>query len=450
MTLADLARRLGGSLVGADPSQEVRGFATDSREAGPGIVFLAIKGANVDGHSFVGAVMAAGAPCAVVERPVETPHILVVDLVQALAQFGRSFRKEFSGPVVGITGSNGKSTTKELIAAALSPLGPVLKSLGNRNTEYTSPLLWADLTGETQAVVVEMGMRGFGQIDHLASIAQPTVGVVTMIGTAHVEMVGTRAGIAKAKAEMLHHLTGPQVSVLPRDDDFFADLANEAPGPVRSFGASPDADCRVLGYRAVGLEGCQVMGRLDGQDWQVELPMVGRHQAMNAAAAILAAHSCGVSVIDAARGLEHVEKMPMRMQVVERDGVRVLVDTYNASPDSTVAALRALADTPVDGRRLAVLGEMKELGSHTESGHRQVGAVLATLPFERVLLTGGPTRYIAEEATKIGFSADKIEADESLDLGHVRRFLAAARPGDVVLLKGSRALGLERALEESA
>ncbi|MBX3110435.1 MAG: UDP-N-acetylmuramoyl-tripeptide--D-alanyl-D-alanine ligase [Fimbriimonadaceae bacterium] len=450
MTIGDLARRLGGEAHVEEPGQLVKGFATDSREAAPGVVFLAIKGANVDGHDFVSRALMAGAVAVVVERPVPGPHVLVEDLVQALARFGRSFRSEFTGPVVGITGSNGKSTTKELVAAALAPLGPVLKNEGNRNTEFTSPLLWANLTPETRSVVVEMGMRGFGQIDHLASVAQPTVGLVTMVGTAHVEMVGSRAGIARAKAEMLGHLTGIKASVLPMDDDFFPELASRAPGPVRTFGTSPDAECRVVGYRAVGLEGCHVMGRLDGQEWQVELPMVGRHQANNVAAAILAAHTCGVPVQEAASAAASVEPMPMRMQVVERDGVRFLVDTYNASPDSTVAAMRSLADTPVEGRRLAVLGEMKELGGQTETGHRQVGAVLATLPFERVLLTGGATCFIGDEATKVGFSPDKIDADETLDLDHVRRFLASARPGDVVLLKGSRALGLERALEGTA
>ncbi|MBS1707605.1 MAG: UDP-N-acetylmuramoyl-tripeptide--D-alanyl-D-alanine ligase [Armatimonadetes bacterium] len=447
MNIDDLTVRLDGVPVGVNPSREVTGFATDSREVKPGYAFLAIRGANVDGHEFVEAAYRAGAAVSVVERAVDSPHILVEDLVQALAHLGRAYRSHFHGPVVGVTGSNGKSTTKELVAAALAPLGPVLKSQGNKNTEYTSPLVWTNLTTQHKAVVIEMGMRGFGQIDHLASIAQPTVGLVTMIGTAHVEMVGSRAGIAKAKAEMLDHLAGSQVSVLPRDDDFYADLARSAPGPVRTFGTTPDAECRVLGYRADGLVGCVVRGTLDGQEWEVELPLLGRHQATNAAAAILAAHSAGVAVLDAADALQHVEQMPMRMEVVERAGVRILVDTYNASPDSTVAALRALCDTAVEGRRLAVLGEMKELGTYTESGHRQVGAALATLPYDRVLLTGGPTKFIAEEAINVGFAPDKIESDDALDMGHVRQFLASARPGDVVLLKGSRALGLEQGLE---
>lgn len=448
MTVTEFAERLGGELHG-DGSRRVEGFATDSREVSPGCAFLAIKGSNVDGHVYVEAAAGSGACVCVVEHQVGVPHILVEDLVQALARFGRSLRAEFDGPVVGVTGSNGKSTTKELVAAALSPLGLVLKSQGNKNTEYTSPLLWAGLDPKKRAVVVEMGMRGSGQIDHLASVARPTVGLVTMIGTAHVEMVGSRAGIARAKAEMFDHLTGAMAAVLPRDDEFFADLAKAAPGLVRSFGASPDSDCQVLGYRAVGLEGCVVRGSLDGVEWEVDLPLIGRHQANNVASAILAANICGVPVGQAAAAVQTVEAMPMRMEVVERGGVRVLVDTYNASPDSTVSALRALCDTTVEGRRFAVLGEMKELGAFTEGGHRQVGAALATLPIDRVLLTGGPTAFIADEALKVGFPVDKLESDDSLDLAHVRRFIASARPGDVVLLKGSRALGLERAMEES-
>lgn len=198
MTASELAGRLQSELF-ASAKIVVTGFATDNREVKPGDAFLAIAGARVDGHDFVEQALAAGASLAVVERPVDGPHIHVDNLVQALARLGASFRDSFSGPVVGITGSAGKTTTKELVASALSPLGEILKTEGNRNTEFTAPLLWPQIEPETAAVVVEMSMRGFGHIAHLAAFSRPTVGIVTNIGHSHLETVGNRDGIARAK-----------------------------------------------------------------------------------------------------------------------------------------------------------------------------------------------------------------------------------------------------------
>lgn len=446
MTLSELARRLGGDLVGAD--REFAGFATDSRDVFEGAVFLAIHGGQVDGHRFVGDALDRGAVCSVVTHGVDGPHILVSDLEGALAQFGGSLRAEFGGPVVGITGSNGKTSTKEFVAAALSPMGEVLKSEGNKNTQFTSPLLWHRMTPHVRAVVVEMGMRGFGQIKVLAEIARPTVGVITNIGTAHIEKVGDRAGICRAKSELLQAMDETGICVLPADSDFYDELKRVAKGRVLSFGLSQDADSRIVGYRQDGWSCSTVMGRVGRDEYQVVLPTVGKHQALNVAAAMAAAVACGVEVSAAAEALAHTEKMPMRMEAVERGGVLFLNDTYNASPDSMVAALEVLEGSEVTGRRIAVLGEMKELGSYEEAGHRMVGQRLGGSTFDLVVLTGGPTRFIEQAAVAAGYPASRIHSFESLDIEAVRRILLETEAGDVVLLKGSRALGLERALPE--
>ncbi|MFN7367966.1 MAG: Mur ligase family protein [Armatimonadota bacterium] len=291
LTSAEFAARLGGVLHG--PSTDLTNFATDSREAGPGTAFLCIQGAQVDGHTYWPQARAQGAAVAVAEREVEEPYILVPNLVEALANLGRSWRAEWSHPVIGITGSNGKTTTKELIAASLRSRGPVLKSPGNRNTEYTSPLVWAEAAGKGIAVI-EMAMRGFGQIAHLARIHQPTLGLITGIGTAHAE-------------------------------------------------------------------------------WP-----------------------------------------PMRLEIRERNGVTIIVDTYNASPDSTVAAIRSLREAPIAGRRLAVLGEMRELGDFSEGGHRLVGRALMESELDAVLLTGGPTKFIESEAVQAGFPPERIQSLDAL------------------------------------
>ncbi len=446
MTLGELATRLGGSLVDGDLTATFEGFQTDSRDVGAGDVFLAVRGASSDGHAFVPDVIAKGAAATVAEQDVPGPHILVKDLVRAIASFGLSVRDEFSGPVIGITGSNGKTTTKEFLAAALSASGPVLKSQGNRNTEYTSPLLWHDLRPEHWAVVVEMGMRGFGQIAHLAAVARPTIGIVTCVGTAHAEKVGSRAGIAAAKGELLEALPPDGTAVVWREDDFFAELASCAQCEVKTFGFSPESDLRVVGYRALDWASCEVLLELSGESASAKLPVIGRHQALNAGAAVLAAVSAGTPFRQAVSHLDRAELPPLRMEVRQRNGATVLVDTYNASPDSTVAALRALYEGPTEGRRLAVLGEMKELGDFTESGHRAVGAGLDATKLDSVLLTGGPTRFIFEEAVSAGFPAARIAQLSELDVQEVRKFLDTAGQGDVVLVKGSRALGLERAL----
>jgi UDP-N-acetylmuramoyl-tripeptide--D-alanyl-D-alanine ligase len=408
---------------------------------------LAIQGDRVDGHEFVESALASGAVACLVEREMLGDVIVVPNLEEALANFGRSVRDEYSGPVVGITGSNGKTTTKEFCAAALSPLGRVLKNEGNKNTQYTSPLLWAGLTPETRSVVVEMGMRGFGQIAHLAAIARPTVAVVTVVGTAHIEKVGSREGILRAKSEIFGDLVEGGVVVVWREDDFYDDLVVACPGRCMSFGASPEADCRVLGYRSDDWGRCTVRLAYQGEEAEVDLPTFGRHQALNAAAAVLASVESGVKFGEAVAALARAELPGMRLEIIERQGVTVLVDTYNASPDSTVAALEALAQGPALGRRIAILGEMKELGDFTEAGHRLVGQALARSNIDLAMLTGGPTRTIYDEARAVGMRAEQLTSCEELDLGRVRAFLDTAAVGDTVLIKGSRALGLESVLE---
>ncbi len=444
--LSDLTQRMCGSLVGEDAN--FAGFALDSREVTPRTVFVAIRGAKVDGHSFTATAMNSGAAACLVEAPIEGRHILVPDVIAALAKFGRSIREEFHGPVVGITGSNGKTTAKEMVSAALTPLGPVLKNVGNQNSEYTSPLTWYQLRPEHRAAVIEMGMRGFHQIEHLAQVSLPNLGLITMIGTAHIEMVGTRQGIAEAKTELFRAMTSDGIAHGWAEDDFVAYQKSQAPGRFRTFGFGPDAELKVVGYRALSLDRCEILVSLGDQKARFELPTIGRHQALNAAAALLVADSAGVKLSDAVEAIQEVDLPPMRMEMVNFGPAKVLLDTYNASPDSMVAALRTLAELPCEGRRFAVIGEMKELGSMSELGHRQVGRELAKTPLDTVLLFGNDTHWVRAEAMQAGFSPEKLI--EATTLHEVRSFLEDLKSGDLVLLKGSRALGLEQALQQGA
>lgn len=442
--LGDLATRLGAELRGP-AEQTATGFATDSGSVAAGDIFIAIRGARVDGHAFVAQAFANGAVAALVERPIEGPHLLVPNIVAALARMAASFRNGFHGPVVGITGSAGKTTTKEFVASALSPLGPIVKTPGNRNTEFTAPLLWAEVTEDIRAVVVEMAMRGFGQIRHLAAFSRPTIGLVTNVGHAHLELVGDRAGIAMAKGELLEALPENGAAVLWREDEYFATVQAKSPAPVHTFGFSADADCRVMGYQVLDWDRCAVSGTVKGDPWTAILPAVGRHMALNAAAAVLVAQIVRVASAEAARRLQTVNLPPMRMEVVRFQGARVLLDTYNASPASMTSALETLSDLPVVGRRIAVLGEMRELGEHREEAHRELGRRLAASTVDEAILMGDSVELVREAATDAGFAAERIRIAGSIP--EIRAFLKSVSEDDAVLIKGSRALELEKAVQ---
>lgn len=446
ISLEEFARLCGGELR-ADGAELIRGFATDSREVAPGDLFVAIRGARVDGHDFASEARERGAVAVLAERDLPGPIIRVPNVIEALARFASARREGHRGPVIGITGSNGKTATKEFTAAALSPRYRVLKSPGNRNTEITSPLLWASWEPEVEVVVTELAMRGRGQIAHLCRFTRPTHGIVTMIGTAHIETVGSREGIAEAKAELLDALPADGVALLWAEDDFFGTLKARSPKNCLSFGFSESADARITGYRALDWQRCLVRGRIGGRAFEITLATIGRHQALNATAALLMATCLGVPLEEAVRGVEGARMPPQRMERRERGGAVVLLDTYNASPDSTVAALRTLGELPATGRKLVVLGDMRELGPFSELGHRRVGAAVAEVMPDAVCLFGHEVEWVRDEAIRRGLPEGRF-APLARSLSEVRSFLAGVRPGDVVLVKASRALGLERALEE--
>ena len=437
-----------GIAVGFCEEAVVSTFALDSNSVQPGDLFLAIRGARVDGHEFVQQALLSGAVGALVERPVDGPHILVEDVVQALAKLASRFRAQFNGPVIAITGSAGKTTTKEFVASAVSPLGPVLKTPGNRNSEFTSPLIWTDLTPEHQTVVVEMAMRGFNQIAHLAEFSKPTVGLVTNIGFAHMEMVGSRHGIAVAKGELLEALPSYGTAILWYEDDMLEWLRLWAKSSVLTFGYEDGADCRITNYRAISWQSAEVQGVCHGQSWEARIPSAGRHIALNAAAAVLAAVVVGLEPEQAAAQIGKTVLPPMRMETIERNGATILLDNYNASPPSMIAAIETLAELPVQGRRLAVIGEMRELGEYTEAAHRSVGVALGDAGYDRVLFYGQSTHWTAEEAIRNGMARHSVAMASSIE--DVEQFLLEMQPGDAALIKGSRALELERALHRES
>lgn len=449
-SLSELASRCQG-IPGVQPGSEqpITGFVTDNREVKPGDLFIAIKGERVDGHDFVANAFARGASAALIEDPSRQDAgatILVPNVVQALANMARSFRIEFGGPVIGITGSAGKTTTKEFCAAACASLGEVLKTQGNRNSEFTGPLLWPEKTAETKVAITEMGMRGFGQIAHLASFNLPNIAVITNIGYAHVEMVGSREGIAKAKGELIEALPADGTAVFYSEDEYLGNLiALAGDRRIRLFGQGGNADCQVTEYQAVNWTSARIGGVLDGAKWEAVMPTVGRHLANNAAAAILAATEAGVKLADACAGLAQAELPPMRMEIRDFQGATLVMDNYNSNPPAVLGALQTLEEVPCTGRRAAVLGTMRELGEESEESHRSIGRRLSKAKIDRIIVFGNETELIRDEFLRRGGVADRLVKVESLDA--IREELSGFGEGDTILVKGSRALELERAFE---
>ena len=444
LTVGEFSSLVHGRIVGVGPGVELTGFALDNREVRRGDLFIAIKGERVDGHDFAVSAVEKGAAAVLAERSVPAPHILTSNVVRALGDFAKERRRRFKGPVIGITGSAGKTTTKELVAAALSSSGEVLKTEGNRNSEFTSPLIWAELTPESKCVVVEMGMRGFGQIEYLASFTQPTIGVVTNIGFSHVEMVGSREGVARAKSELLRSLPASGNAVLWAEDPMLHILREATDAPISTFGFSEDADCRILDYHAKSWSSAELQGEVRGVRFRAELPAAGRHIALNAAAAVLTAALAGVAPEVAAESLARATFPPLRMEILEHAGATIVLDAYNASPSSVAAALETLHELPAQ-RRIAILGEMRELGSYAEDAHREIGADLTRFGVDLAILYGEPARWIGSSAQLTGMSAAAIRYVDTIE--EIGAFLRTLQSGDVALIKGSRALELERAVE---
>ncbi|MCC7230364.1 MAG: UDP-N-acetylmuramoyl-tripeptide--D-alanyl-D-alanine ligase [Fimbriimonadaceae bacterium] len=433
----ELADIVHGRLVGIPPKSPVRvtGFATDQREVKPGDLFIAIEGAKVDGHEFAAKAIANGAAAVLAERPVDGPHLLVERVTEALALFGNHFRDRFSGPVIGITGSAGKTTSKEFLSGAISPLGPILKTQGNRNTEYTAPLLWAELQSDTAAVVVEMAMRGPGQIAHLASFSRPTIGLITNIGWSHLSEVGSRLGIAKAKCELIDALPNRGIAILPADDEFFQVMAGHAgERQIYTFGWSNECDCRLVSAQPLGWESTEITGFFADIPWRAEIQTLGRHIASNVAAAICGAAALGLAPQEAADGLSDVELPPMRMQVLERNGVKVLLDAYNASPASMAGAIETFATLPCEGKRFAILGQMNELGDESARAHRELASLVQSMHLDSVATFGPLWREYGLQ--------EPVES-----IAELRKLFADLEPGDAILIKGSRSLELEKVLE---
>jgi UDP-N-acetylmuramoyl-tripeptide--D-alanyl-D-alanine ligase len=434
--------------------QTFNGGAADSRAVQPGNLFFAFPGERVDGFTFAAQAAAAGAAGIVVARArgvpegCDGPTIIAVDDPRlAMGDLARAARSLFHGVVVGVTGSNGKTTTKELIAAALRPRGAVLRTPGNFNTDVGLPLTVFSATGDEAAWVLEMAMRGRGEIAYLADVARPDVGVITNVAGAHLERLGSIEEVARAKGELFGGLAARGIAVLPADDPLIAEQAEQVPPERRMTfnGVTPGAvDVRVLEVLPAGAAGSVVRYAVRGTPVVVRLPLAGAHNARNGAAALAVALAAGVPTLAAARGLETLELPPHRSAVLPAGGRVVLDDCYNANPDSMRAALGSVVASAGAGRAFAILGDMLELGPTEGELHRGVGRDAAAR-LAGLVAVGERAGWLVEGARAAGMAADRAVAAASPEEA-AARVAGWTSPGDWVLVKASRGMKLERAV----
>lgn len=444
------AQATGGEWLQAPPHGVVLGVETDTRKLSPGALFVALRGAKFDGHDFLHTARAAGAAGAVVDTADNAPEcfpvLLVGDTLQALGALARSHRAKFSIPVIGVTGSYGKTTTRALIAAALSPKFKVLASEGNFNNEIGVPLTLLQLDESHGAAIIEMAMRGSGQIEYLAQIAQPTHAVITNIGPQHIELLGSEENIARAKAEVLRFLPPDGVAILPADDEYLDFFTDQVGCRIATFGTNPSAEYHG-GDAQIGADGNVSFALTTAthlKTSRLNLPMPGTHNVVNALAALAVADLLGVPLDEVAHALEGAQVPGARMRVLQTGKLTIIDDSYNAGPTSMRAALQTLLDFPGAGRRVAVLGAMKELGDITEAEHRKIGDFAGTVA-DVIVGVGGETRPLLNAAVE---SARQIESDVQFiyceNAGEAAaRVEEFVQDGDVVLVKGSRSIGLE-------
>jgi UDP-N-acetylmuramoyl-tripeptide--D-alanyl-D-alanine ligase len=451
MTLEEVAAATGGRVhapSGVDPAAlRVTGPPfLDSRAAEPDGLFVAVAGEHVDGHDFAAAAVGNGAAAVLACRPVDAPAVLVPDTVAALGRLASHVLERLPDlRVVGLTGSQGKTGTKDLLAQLLEASGPTVAPVGSFNNELGVPLTALRADPGTQNLVLEMGARGIGHIRYLTDMVRPSVAVVLNVGVAHLGEFGSRAGIAQAKGELVEALPDDGVAVLNADDPLVMGMAERTRASVLTFGTSPAADVRVSALELDPRGRPRFTLTTPDGSAPVLLPLTGEHQALNAAAAAAVAHWAGSGVQRTVQLLgEVVPRSPWRMEIHDRDdGVTVINDAYNANPDSMRAALKTLAAIGGGRRRtVAVLGEMLELGESSREEHDALGRLAVRLDVSRLVVVGEGARHI-----HLGASLEGSWADESVFVPDVDAAVRLLRedlgPGDVVLVKASRAAGLE-------
>lgn len=448
--VAEIVKITGGRLVQGNPMAEIRKFSTDSRTAEAGTFFVPLKGPRFDGHRFIEQACQAGAVGYFKEPGYEVKNpgiaIEVDNPLAALQKMASRTRERFKGPLIAITGSNGKTTTKEMLNAILSEKAPLLKTEGNLNNHIGLPLTLLKLSEADRMIILEMGINHPGELRTLCEIARPTLGIITSIGETHLEGLGSVEGVAEAKGELLDFL-GDGVAVLNRDSPFFFKLKGRAKGKVISFGLSEEADVRGAGLRMLS-HGISFTLVYDKKEYPVRLAVPGPHNVLNALAAAAAALSLGWRPEEVIGGLARFQSVPLRSEIIDlTDQVKLISDAYNANPASMGAALQMLSDIGKEEKRktAAILGDMLELGQFSKSAHYQLGLTAARLNIGRLFLYGPESKEVFRGAVEEGISKASVKHFSSHEaIAEEVRTLFSERI--LLLIKGSRGMKMEKVI----
>ena len=442
-----------GKLLQGERDVLFQGISTDSRTVREGDLFIALKGVHFDGHQHALEALGKKAGGVLIEeakagdfrwngyRPKAV--VAVKDTLQSLGDLARSRRRGYGTSVVGVTGSNGKTTTKEMIAACLQTSLPVLKSKGNFNNLIGLPLTLLGLTGEEKVAVLELGMNVTGEIRRLTEISEPDVGLITNIQRVHLEGTGSLENVAEEKGTLFRGMRQDGTIVVNKDDPRVVALAHSFPGRKVTFGVKGQADVMAKGVRLKG-EGTSFLLIAGGKEMEVFLPLLGKQFVSNALSAVAVAALFGIDANKAKEALEHYRAFPMRMEVCHLEGGRTLIDdSYNANPVSMELALETLAEIKGRGRAIALLGDMLELGEFSEEAHRRLGQKIKECAIDLVILLGEKAPIVVASAVRHGLEAERVRVvkshSEALALLH-----QLSREGDWILVKGSRGMTMEK------
>ena len=447
LPLSKVAEFVHAGASGCDPQAFALGYSLDSRTIRPGELFFAVTGEKMDGHDFVKQALEKGAIAAVVSKEKSAAfasqlHLIQVeDTLHALQSLAKNVRKLWARPVVGVTGSAGKTTTKEAIAQVLSTKFRVHKSEGNFNNHFGLPLMLLKLEPEHDVAVVELGMSHLGEITALAKIAQPNTGVVTNVAPVHLEFFNSIAEIARAKRELIQSLPDDGTAVLNRDDEYVSQFGSDFNGKVITYGFAPGSAVRAENWTSIGDAGSSFDVVLEGERERITLPLMGRHNVYNGLAAIAVGLRHGVTLAQSAAALAELSPADKRGQVVRIGNITVINDCYNSNPKALAAMVDALAAMPAK-RRIVVAGEMLELGPQGEQMHADSGRHIAERSIDFLIGVRGLAQPMVDAARKAGIPAQFVATPEEAGEWLARE----TREGDVVLLKASRGVKLEKAL----
>ena len=453
LTIGDILKATGGKLLSGSENTVIRDVTTDSRKTAPGALFVPIIGEKFDGHEFIQAAFDQGVEASLTQKDTELlvgkTIIKVDDTFKALGDIARYYKQKYNVPTVAVTGSVGKTTTKDMLAAALSGKYKTLKTEHSFNNEIGLPLTVFRLEKEHEAIVLEMGMNHFGEIERLASIGRPDMAVITNIGQAHIEYLGSREGIFKAKMEITKLFTDKNTLIVNGDDDFLSKIKGTVPFKVVYYGIkNPENDVYAKDIRAMGLEGIEFTAVTDSGEYNVRVNVPGEHNVYNALAAICVGRAFDVPMDKIIEGIKSFELTEMRMAVEEYEGITIINDCFNASPDSIKAALRVLGS--VQGkRRVAVLGDILEMGEYAEKAHYDLGRAVYENGVDMLITAGENMKQTAKGAADSGMK-NVISFDKTLEAcAYVKK---EVRSGDAVLIKASHGMRFEQiydAIKES-